>query len=213
MIECACFFSLFFRAIFFYANIIGTSGVNANGGSSRMTSSSSSSLPSSSSNSLNQQPSSNSTRQQSNNNPASNAPFNDATHSNNGAIVPARQIQLTDMPVEIFEKIFFYTGYKEVSNMRLVKKKITTTTTIKPLNQNSRKISITIIFSDCAVVVQFSFNDMKMHTTQIVSHSFHIILLIFEKNPYLCLCFLSLSFFHTHTYRYLHKQIKFVKRF
>lgn len=159
--------------------------------------SSSSSLPSSSSNSLNQQPSSNSTRQQSNNNPASNAPFNDATHSNNGAIVPARQIQLTDMPVEIFEKIFFYTGYKEVSNMRLVKK-ITTTTTIKPLNQNSRKISITIIFSDCAVVVQFSFNDMKMHTTQIVSHSFHIILLIFEKNPYLCPCFLSLSFCHTH---------------
>lgn len=123
MIECACFsLFLFFHVIFFYINIIGTSGVNANGGSSRMTSSSSSSLPSSSSNSLNQQPSSNSTRQQSNNNPASNAPFNDATHSNNGAIVPARQIQLTDMPVEIFEKIFFYTGYKEVSNMRLVKK-------------------------------------------------------------------------------------------
>lgn len=45
----------------------------------------------------------------------------DASHSNTGAIiVPARKIQLTDMPVEIFERIFEYTGYKEVSNMRLV---------------------------------------------------------------------------------------------
>lgn len=32
----------------------------------------------------------------------------------------ANQKLLTDMPVEIFEKIFSYTGYKEVSNMRLV---------------------------------------------------------------------------------------------
>lgn len=28
--------------------------------------------------------------------------------------------QLTDIPFEIFEKIFWYTGYKEASNMRLV---------------------------------------------------------------------------------------------
>ncbi|XP_055311527.1 uncharacterized protein LOC129574118 [Sitodiplosis mosellana] len=87
----------------------GSSGVNTNSGSSRMTS-----------NTLSQQ-SSNSTRQQSNHNSANTTAMGDATQSNIGAIiVPARQIQLTDMPVEIFERIFQYTGYKEVSNMRLV---------------------------------------------------------------------------------------------
>lgn len=112
-----CVFFLFFSffrgvAVFFY--IIGSSGVNTNSGSSRMASSSSS-------NSLNQQQSSSSTRQQSNNN-ASNASLNDTMQSNSSAIVPVRQIQLIDMPVEIFERIFQYAGYKEVSNMRLVKK-------------------------------------------------------------------------------------------
>lgn len=82
------------------------------------------------SNSLSQQ--SNLTRQQSNNNPVSNAILDGVTHSNTDAIVqsysngaaaaPATmQIQLTDMPLEIFERIFQYTGYKEVSNMRLVR--------------------------------------------------------------------------------------------
>lgn len=52
----------------------------------------------------------------------------DTNQSNNGGIiVTTRQIQLTDMPVEIFERIFQYTGYKEVSNMRLVIKKNTKT--------------------------------------------------------------------------------------
>lgn len=70
-------------------------------------------------NSLN--PQSNSlTRQQSNNNPTSSTVLSDTAQSNNGTIVPARQIQLTDMPLEIFERIFQYTGYREVSNMRLV---------------------------------------------------------------------------------------------
>lgn len=109
------FFYFFFLLLLFFIYIIGSSGVNANSGASRMTSS----------NSLNQQQSNNSTRQQSNNNPGSNAPLNDATQPNNGAIVPARQILLTDMPVEIFEWIFQYTGYKEVSNMRLVRGKKT----------------------------------------------------------------------------------------
>lgn len=110
-----CYCSFFSWRCRFHFYIIGSSGVNANSGSSRMTSSSSSS------NSLNQQQSSSSTRQQSNNN-ASNASLNDTMHSNSSAFVPVRQIQLIDMPVEIFERIFQYTGYKEVSSMRLVKK-------------------------------------------------------------------------------------------
>lgn len=85
------------------------------------------------SNSLSQQ--SNSTRQQSNSNSVSNAILDGTTHSNADAIVQSHsnaaaatttaattmQIQLTDMPLEIFERIFQYTGYKEVSNMRLVR--------------------------------------------------------------------------------------------
>lgn len=84
--------------------------MNANNGSNRMTS-----------NTLSQQ-NNNSTRQQTNNNTANSTALVDASHSNAGAIVSARKIQLTDMPLEIFERIFQYTGYKEVSNMRLVSK-------------------------------------------------------------------------------------------
>lgn len=92
------------------------------------------------SNSLNQQ--NNSARQQANNSLVNSA-LGDAIQSNAagsggggnsngsssnvggggtgaGAVVPAHQKQLTDMPGEIFERIFQYTGYKEVSNMRLV---------------------------------------------------------------------------------------------
>ncbi|XP_031616515.1 uncharacterized protein LOC116336659 [Contarinia nasturtii] len=85
----------------------GSSGVNTHNGSSRMTS-----------NSLSHQSTNNSTsRQQQSNTNSANI---DSTHSNTDAIVPAYQIQLTDLPLEIFERIFQYTGYKEVSNMRLV---------------------------------------------------------------------------------------------
>lgn len=43
------------------------------------------------------------------------------SNTNFQSIIPKSPIQLTDMPLEIFEKIFKYTGYKEVSNMRLVR--------------------------------------------------------------------------------------------
>lgn len=99
-------FSLAWRLV--SGGVSGSAGVNANSGSSRMTS-----------NSLSTQ-NNNSTRQQSNHNPASILD-DAATHSNAaGAIVLPQQIHLTDMPLEIFERIFQYTGYKEVSNMRLV---------------------------------------------------------------------------------------------
>lgn len=40
--------------------------------------------------------------------------------SNLNGITKSNCIQLSDMPVEIFDKIFQYSGYKEASNMRLV---------------------------------------------------------------------------------------------
>lgn len=91
------------------AHIIGATGVNGNNGSTRVTS-----------NSMNQQ-TNNSARQQSNNNSASNSALNDATaHSSASAIFTTNHTPLTDLPLEIFERIFQYTGYKEVSNMRMV---------------------------------------------------------------------------------------------
>lgn len=81
----------------------GSAGVNTNG-SNRMVS-----------NSLSQQ--SNSTRQQANN----TATVTDTLSA--GPVVHLnddKPKQLTDMPLEIFERIFQYSGYKEVSNMRLV---------------------------------------------------------------------------------------------
>lgn len=108
-----CYSIPFYLCVCLFVEILGSSGVNANGGSSRMTS-----------NTLSQQSSSSNTpRQQSNHGSVDSTATGDATHSNMGCvIVPTCQIQLqlTDMPVEIFERIFQYTGYKEVSNMRLV---------------------------------------------------------------------------------------------
>lgn len=86
--------------------------MNANSnGSSRMTS-----------NSLSQQ--SNSTRQQTNNNQTVGGTTNADTvthlNDNKASTSDDKPKQLTDMPLEIFERIFQYSGYKEVSNMRLV---------------------------------------------------------------------------------------------
>lgn len=117
--------------IYLFVEILGSTGVNANGGSSRMTS-----------NSLSQQnSSSNTTRQQSNHGSANSTAMGDATRSNMGSvIVPAcqNQLQLTDMPVEIFERIFQYSGYKEVSNMRLVNE-------TKHINSNQKCDSAQIV--------------------------------------------------------------------
>lgn len=61
-----------------------------------------------------------------NNNIVSSTASNDSSNLVRAATVPAtvqatnKKKMLTDMPLEIFEKIFSYTGYKEVSNMRLV---------------------------------------------------------------------------------------------
>lgn len=110
---CVIFCVIQFPFICLFVEILGSSGVNANGGSTRMTS-----------NTLNQQSSSSTTRQQSNHGSGNSSAMGDATHSNMGSIIVPSckiQLQLTDMPVEIFERIFQYTGYKEVSNMRLVK--------------------------------------------------------------------------------------------
>lgn len=92
---------------------IGSTGVNtSSNGSSRMTS-----------NSISQQ--SNSTRQQTNNNQTAGSTLNGDTVTNlsddKASINDDKTKQLTDMPLEIFERIFQYSGYKEVSNMRLVR--------------------------------------------------------------------------------------------
>lgn len=74
------------------------------------------------SNSISQQ--SNSTRQQTNNNQTVVGTINadTVTHLNDDKASTSddKTKQLTDMPLEIFERIFQYSGYKEVSNMRLV---------------------------------------------------------------------------------------------
>lgn len=108
-----------FRFCFvFFMVMKGSSNVIANGVSSRNITT----------NSLNQQ--NGSTRQQSNSNTSASSNAINITISNDSSnscmssiIIPAvNQKQFTDMPVEIFDKIFSYTGYKEVSNMRMVKK-------------------------------------------------------------------------------------------
>lgn len=106
-----------FRFCFvFFMVMKGSSNVIANGVSSRNITA----------NSLHQQ--SGSTREQSNSNTTASSNAinitlsNDSSNSKSSIIIPVvNQKQFTDMPVEIFDKIFSYTGYKEVSNMRLVK--------------------------------------------------------------------------------------------
>lgn len=65
----------------------------------------------------------NSIRQQTNNNYSDTLNADTFAHLNEekASISDDKIKQLTDMPLEIFEQIFQYSGYKEVSNMRLVR--------------------------------------------------------------------------------------------
>lgn len=67
--------------------------------------------------------------------PSTDSPSNGVANSKDASVATNAairgRIQLTDMPVEIFDKIFSYTGYKEVSNMRLVRKEKYFTKTIE----------------------------------------------------------------------------------
>lgn len=89
----------------FFDILVASSSSNANSGASRFVT-----------NSTNQ--SNGSIRQQQTN--SSNI-VNPAINDSSQGTTSKSSIQMTEMPLEIFEKIFQYTGYKEVSNMRLVR--------------------------------------------------------------------------------------------